>query len=181
MNHEALRDAAAWVRCCAPQDRSSGDHIMPGNVSPIPPGRPQLTPYLIVKNGAGAIEFYQKAFGARELSRFDDHGRIGHAELEIGDSRIMLSDEYPDMGILSPLSLGGSAVNLHLYVENVDAVARQAITAGATVVRPVENQFCGDRGGKLQDPFGHIWWLASHIEDVSMEEGHKRAEALGAS
>jgi PhnB protein len=175
-----MRDAAARVPRDAPQNRLSGDRIMPGKVSPIPPARSQLTPYLIVKNGAGAIEFYQKAFGAKELGRFDDHGRIGHAELEIGNSRIMLSDEYPDMGILSPLSLGGSGVHLHLYVENVDAVARQAIAAGATVVRPVEDQFYGDRGGKLQDPFGHIWSLASHIEDVSMEEAHKRAEALGA-
>ena len=152
---------------------------MPGKASPIPPGRPQLNPYLIVQNAAAAIEFYQKAFGAKELSRFDDpSGRIGHAELQIGDSRIMLSDEYPDMGILSPLSLGGPGVQLHLYVENVDSVARQAITAGATVVRPVEDQFYGDRGGKIQDPFGHVWMLATHIEDVSEEETHKRAAAL---
>jgi PhnB protein len=152
---------------------------MPGNVNPIPPGRPQLTPYLIVKNAAGAIEFYQKAFGATELSRFDDTGgRIGHAELQIGDSRIMLSDEYPEIGVLSPLSLGGSGLHLHLYVANVDTVARQAIAAGATVVRPVEDQFYGDRGGKLQDPFGHVWSIASHLEDVSMEEAHKRAAAL---
>ena len=156
---------------------------MPDKVNPIPPGRPQLCPYLIAKNAAGAIEFYQKAFGATEVSRFDDHGgKIGHAELQIGDSRIMLSDEYPEMGILSPLSLGGSGLHLHLYVENVDSVARQAIIAGATVVRPVEDQFYGDRGGKLQDPFGHIWSIASHIEDVSTEEAHKRAAALfGAS
>jgi PhnB protein len=152
---------------------------MPGNVSPIPPGRPQLTPYLIIKNAAAAIEFYQKAFGAKELTRFDDpSGRIGHAELEIGNTCIMLADEYPEMGILSPLSLGGSGVTLHLYVENVDSVARQAITAGAIVVRPVEDQFYGDRAGKLQDPFGHVWSIASRIEDVSMEEAHKRAAAL---
>jgi PhnB protein len=156
---------------------------MPARVSPIPPGRPQLNPYLIVKNAADAIEFYRKAFGATELTRFaDPGGRIGHAELQIGDSRIMLSDEYPEMGVLSPLSLGGSGVLIHLYVENVDTVARQAIAGGATVVRPVEDQFYGDRGGKLQDPFGHVWWIATHVEDVSDEEAHKRAAALfGAS
>jgi len=152
---------------------------MAANVSPIPPGRPQLNPYLTVKSATDAIEFYRTAFGAKELTRFTDPaGRVGHAEMEIGNARIMLSDEYPEMGILSPLSLGGAGVQLHLYVENVDLVARQATAAGAIVVRPVENQFYGDRGGKLQDPFGHIWWIASHVEDVSDEEMHKRAAAL---
>jgi PhnB protein len=156
---------------------------MSPKVSPIPPGRPQLNPYLIVKSAHDAIEFYRKAFGATELTRFvDTGGRIGHAELEIGDSRVMLSDEYPEMGILSPLSLGGSSVFIHLYVENVDTIARQAIAGGAIVVRPVENQFYGDRGGKLQDPFGHIWWVASRVEEVSQEESQRRAAALfGAS
>jgi PhnB protein len=152
---------------------------MSPKVSPIPPGRPQLNPYLIVKSAADAIEFYRKAFGATELTRFvDTGGRIGHAEVEIGDSRVMLSDEYPEMGILSPLSLGGSPVFIHLYVENVDTVARQAIAGGAIVVRPVENQFYGDRGGKLQDPFGHIWWIASRVEEVAPEESQRRAAAL---
>jgi len=161
-----------------------GEHEhMPTNLDPIPPGRPQLNPYITVKGAAEAIEFYRNAFGATELSRFvDTGGRIGHAELQIGNSRIMLSDEYPEMGILSPLSLGGSSVALHLYVANVDTVARQAIAGGATVVRPVETQFYGDRAGKLQDPFGHIWWIASHVEDVSHEEAHRRATAsFGAS
>jgi len=176
MKHCAVarhRDHTTYVRT------KHQETTMPGNVSPIPPGRPQLTPYLIVKNATAAIEFYKKAFGARELSRFDDPGgRVGHAELEIGNAGIMLSDEYPEMGILSPLSLGGAGLQLHLYVESVDSVARQAITAGATVVRPVEDQFYGDRAGKLQDPFGHVWQIASRIEDVSMEEAHKRAAAL---
>jgi PhnB protein len=157
-----------------------GEHDqMPTNLNPIPPGRPQLNPYLTVKGAAEAIEFYRKAFGATELSRFvDTGGRIGHAELQIGNSRIMLSDEYPETGILSPLSLGGSSVAIHLYVDNVDTVARQAIAGGATVVRPVESQFYGDRAGKIQDPFGHIWWIATHVEDLSPEEAHRRATAL---
>jgi PhnB protein len=105
-------------------------------------------------------------------------GKIGHAEIKIGAAPIMLADEFPDMGVLSPQSLGGSPVSIHLYVEDVDALASQAVAAGAKVLRPVEDQFYGDRAGKLEDPFGHVWWIATHKEDVSFEEIQKRAAAL---
>ena len=152
---------------------------MPAHVKPIPDGQSALTPYLTVSNGAKAIEFYQKAFGAIEEMRMAaPDGKIGHAELKIGAARFMLSDEYPEMDVRSPESIGGSPVTLHLYVEDVDATFAQAVAAGAKVVRPVEDQFYGDRAGKLVDPFGHSWFLATHKEDVAMEEMKLRAAKL---
>ncbi|MEO8227817.1 MAG: VOC family protein [Gemmatimonadota bacterium] len=147
-------------------------------VHPVPYG-PRLTPYLTVRNGAAALDFYARAFGAVEVSRLvDPAGRIGHAELRIGEARVMLSDEYPEMNVVGPETLGGTSVALHLYTEDVDALAARAIAAGATVLHPVADQFYGDRGGKLRDPFGHTWWIASHIEDVAPDEMARRAAAL---
>lgn len=134
---------------------------------------------MTVSNGAKAIEFYQKAFGAIEEMRMaSPDGKIGHAELKIGAARFMLSDEYPEMGVRSPESIGGSPVALHLYVEDVDATFAQAVAAGAKVVRKLEDQFYGDRAGKLVDPFGHCWFLATHKEDVAADELKRRAEKL---
>src|SRR5712691_3595419 len=139
---------------------------MTNKVKPIPHGYHTATPYLIVSGAAGAIEFYKKAFGATELMRMaDPKGKIGHAEIQIGDSHIMLADEFPEMGYRSPQSLGGSPVSIHLYVEDVDTLASQAIAAGAKVLRPVKDQFYGDRSGTFEDPFGHVWTIATHVED----------------
>jgi PhnB protein len=145
----------------------------------IPDGYHSVTPYLIVKGGARALDFYKKAFGASERMRMDGpNGTIGHAEIEIGDSAIMLADEFPDMGFRSPQSIGGAGVSIHLYVEDVDAAFNRAVAAGAKVLRPVQDQFYGDRTGTLEDPFGHVWSIATHKEDLSMEELRKRAEAV---
>jgi PhnB protein len=145
---------------------------------PIPEGYHTATPYLIVRGAARAIDFYQQAFGATELMRFaEPGGRVGHAEIKIGDSRIMLADEFPEMGIRSPQSFGGSGVILALYVEDVDASFARAVAAGATVLRPVKDQFYGDRAGTLTDPFGHVWTLATHTEDVPPDELRRRFEA----
>lgn len=145
-------------------------------VKPIPEGHPSVSPYLIVDGAGRALEFYKKAFGATELGRFEmPGGRIGHAEIKIGDSIIMLADENPEMGARSPRAHNGSPVSLHLYVENVDTVAAQATGAGAKTLRPVQNQFYGDRSGTFEDPFGHVWHISTHVEDVSMEELHRRA------
>lgn len=153
---------------------------MASKVKPIPEGYHTATPYLIVKGGARAIEFYKKAFGATELTRMaDPSGKIGHAEIKIGDSTIMLADEVTEMGYRSPESLGGSPVSILLYVEDVDALFSQAVAAGAKVQRPVTDQFYGDRLGGLTDPFGHVWYIATHKEDVSPEEMQKRAAAAG--
>jgi PhnB protein len=152
---------------------------MASKTKPIPDGRAGAIPYLIVKDAARAIEFYKLAFGAAEVMRFTDpKGKVGHAEVMIGEALIMLADEFPELDVRSPESYGGSPVTIHLYVEDVDAVAERAIEAGAKLVRPVEDQFYGDRGGKLSDPFGHIWWFATHKEDVSPAEMRKRAAAL---
>jgi PhnB protein len=153
---------------------------MTTTVKPIPEGYHTATPYLIVRNAARAIEFYKKAFGATELMRMaEPSGRIGHAEIRIGDSPIMLADEVPEMGFRSPESFGGSPVSILLYVEEVDAVFNQAVAAGAKVQRPVADQFYGDRTGGVTDPFGHTWYIATHKEDVSPEEMRKRAAAAG--
>jgi PhnB protein len=153
------------------------EHIMA--VSPIPEGYYSVTPYLIVQDGAGAIEFYKRAFGATEMMRMDGpDGKVGHAEIRIGNSPVMLADEFPDMGARSPRSLGGSPVSLLVYVEDVDAQFSQAIAAGAKELRPVKDQFYGDRSGMLEDPFGHVWSLATHKEEVSLEEMQRRSEAM---
>ncbi|MEP6536583.1 MAG: VOC family protein [Bryobacteraceae bacterium] len=152
---------------------------MNNKVKPIPDGYRGATPYLTVRNAADAIDFYKKAFGATELLRLaSPDGKVGHAEIKIGEAVIMLSDEYPEMNVLSPETIGGSPVTIHLYVEDVDAMAKTATDAGAKIERPVEDQFYGDRGGKFTDPFGHRWWLATHKEDVSPDEMKKRAAAL---
>lgn len=151
---------------------------MARKVRAIPEGHHTVTPYLIVSDAAGALAFYKKAFGAEELMRVAaPRGKIGHAELRIGDSVIMLADEYPDMNARGPHAFGGSPVSIHLYVEDVDTVARQAIAAGATVVRPVQDQFYGDRSGSFTDPFGHSWHVATHKEDLTPEELDKRVKA----
>ena len=150
-------------------------------VKPIPEGYHSVTPYLIIEGAGEAIEFYQKAFGAKELLRFPTpDGKIGHAEIKIGDSPIMLADAYPAMGYNSPKSLGGSPVSLMIYVEKVDTVFNQAVQAGATVKEAVTDKFYGDRSGSLIDPFGHVWHVSTHTEDVSMEEMEKRAKAASA-
>jgi PhnB protein len=145
---------------------------------PIPEGYRTATPYLIVKGAADAIEFYKRAFGATEILRMaDPQGRVGHAEIRIGDSVIMLADEHPAMGYRGPRALGGSSVSILLYLEDVDAVFERAVKAGAKALRPVANQFYGDRSGTLEDPFGHVWTIATHVEDVPPEELQRRAEA----
>ena len=152
---------------------------MSAQVKPIPDGYHSMTPYLIVDGAAKAIEFYQKVFGAIELFRLGGpDGKIGHAELMINDSVLMLADEAPQMGALSPRTIGGSPVRILLYVENVDEIVSRAVAAGAKVVRPVEDQFYGDRAGGIEDPFGHHWHVATHKEDVTPEEMKRRAEAL---
>ncbi len=150
-------------------------------VKPIPDGYPLVMPYLCVDGASAAIEFCSKVFGTTERMRMPDpEGKIGHAELQIGDSVIMLSDEYPDMGVRSPKAIGGSPVTISVYVEDVDAVFERAVDAGANVLRPVEDQFYGDRSGQFEDPFGHRWSVATHIEDVPRDEMLRRAaEAMG--
>jgi PhnB protein len=148
-------------------------------VKPIPDGYHTATPYLIAKGAAAAIEFYKKAFGATELMRCPGPGgALMHAEIKIGDSPIMLADEFPEMKILSPSSLGGPSGLVLLYVPDVDARFAQAVAAGATVERPVKDEFYGDRAGTLMDPFGHRWTIATHVEDVSPEEIQRRMAAM---
>lgn len=150
------------------------------DVNPIPEGYPRLTPYLCVEGAAAAIAFYGEVFGARERMRMPGPGdTIGHAELEIGDSVLMLADEFPEMEFRSPRSVGGTPVTLSLYVEDVDDVFERAVAAGATAVRAVENQFYGDRSGQFDDPFGHRWSVATHVEDVAPEEMARRAAEMG--
>lgn len=146
---------------------------------PMPEGAPALSPYLIVQDAARAIDFYERAFGAKELFRLTDPtGKIGHAELEVRGSLFMLADEHPDFGALSPSRIGGTPVSLHLYVENVDAVVAQATEAGALVLRPLQDQFHGDRTAMIADPFGHKWHLATRKEEVSPEEMQRRMDAM---
>ena len=149
-------------------------------VSPIPAGHPAVSPYLIVDDAPRALEFYKKAFGAKELMRHaGPDGRIGHAEIRIGDSIVMLADEHLEINAKSPKTVGGTPVSLHLYVKDVDAVARQAAGAGAKTVRPVQTQFYGDRSGTFEDPFGHQWHVSTHVEDVSPAELRRRAAQMG--
>jgi PhnB protein len=149
-------------------------------VKPIPDGYRTITPYLIVSGGDKAIDFYKRAFGAVERERMQDSsGKIRHAEITVGDSRLMLADENPQIGALGPQTVGGSPISLHLYVADVDAVVARAIASGATLTRPVADQFYGDRVGGLADPFGHRWWIATHKEDLTSEEIRRRAAAQG--
>lgn len=146
---------------------------------PIPDGYSTVTPYLSISSAKDAIEFYKLAFGATEVFRLNTPtGEIAHAEIQIGNSRIMLSEPCEDSPMPSPDTLGGSTFSVHLYVDDVDAMFEQAIDAGALDIKSVENQFYGDRMGTLKDPFGHIWFVGTHKEDLSMEEIEERAEAL---
>lgn len=148
------------------------------DVKPIPEGYHSVTPYLIIKDAAQAIDYYKTAFGAEELFRMDHEGKIGHAEIKIGDSPIMLADENPEMKYLSPQSLGGTPVSIMIYVDDVDTIFKQAIDAGGVEHRALQDQFYGDRSGTLTDPFGHVWTVATHKEDVSPEEIEKRLAAF---
>ena len=148
-------------------------------VKAIPDGYHSATPYLIVNGAARALDFYKRAFGAKELMRIPAPGdRVGHAEIKVGDSVIMLADEHPEIGALSPRRIGGSPVSIMLYVEDVDRVVECALAAGAKLLRPVQDQFYGDRSGTLADPAGHIWHVGTHKEDLSLEEIKRRGEAL---
>ena len=157
---------------------------MGNKVKPVPDGYHTITPYISVKGAARALAFYKDAFGAEELYRLDmPDGRVGHAEIRIGDSRLMLADEMPEMPdavTRSPQTLGATTTGLSLYVDDVDARFARAVAAGAKMKRPVTNQFYGDRSGTLEDPFGHIWTIGTHVEDVSPEEMQRRtAKMLG--
>jgi PhnB protein len=148
-------------------------------IKPIPDGYHSVTPYLSIKDAAKAIEFYKRAFGAAELFRLvAPSGEIGHAEIKIGDSQIMLADACEEGTFRNPQTLGGTSVGLHVYVEDVDTLFAGAVDAGAKTVRPVQDQFYGDRTGTLEDPFGHVWFLATHKEELTPEEINKRAAAL---
>lgn len=151
------------------------------DVKPIPEGYHSVTPYLSIKGAAEALEYYKKAFGAIELFRMEHDGKIGHAEIKIGDSPIMLADEFPEMDFVSPKTLGGSPVGIMIYVEDVDNIFKQAIEAGGVEKKPVQDQFYGDRSGTLTDPYGHVWTVATHKEDVAPEEIDKRLAAAKAS
>ena len=145
---------------------------------PIPNPSQPLTPYIVVRGAPAAIEFYRKAFDAKERFRLKEpSGKVGHAELEIGGALLMIADEYPDFGALSPVSVGGTCVSLHLSVEDVDQVVKRAVDAGATVLRPLRDEFFGDRTAMLSDPFGHRWHLATRREDVSPAEMQRRMDA----
>ena len=151
---------------------------MAHKVKPVPEGHHTVSPYLAVKNAAQALEFYQRGFGATETFRLTlPDGRVGHAEIRLGDSIIMLADEFPEYGGKAPQTLGSSPVNIHLYVEDVDAFVERAVAAGARERTPVMDQFYGDRSGQLEDAFGHLWWVATHKEDVPPEEMKKRVDA----
>lgn len=152
---------------------------MAARTQAIPEGYEAVSPYLVVDDAARAIDFYKQAFGASELLRYEDGDRIGHAELRIGQGIVMLADEYPERGITAPKSGGSSAVSLMMYVEDVDDVVAKAERAGATIERPVADQFYGDRAGGIVDPFGHRWHIATHVEDVPPEELAERAAKAG--
>ena len=155
---------------------SSANKVVSMPVNPIPKGYHSVTPYLIINDAARAIDFYKKVFEATEVFRMaDPSGKVGHAEIKIGDSMIMLADEHPEMGHRSPQSLGGSPVGMHLYLKDVDSTVEKAVAAGAKLERPVKDQFYGDRSGQIKDPFGHVWTVSTHKEDLSPEEMKKRA------
>jgi PhnB protein len=151
---------------------------MSGKVSYIPEGYHTVTPYLCVSDAARAIEFYKEAFGATEIMRMEaPGGKIGHAEIQIGDARVMLADEFPELNFRSPQSVGGLSAHFMIYDEDVDARVERAVAAGAKLTRPVKDQFYGDRSGSVEDPFGHLWYISTHIEDLSGEEIRRRMDA----
>jgi PhnB protein len=151
-------------------------------VKPVPEGYHTVTPYLTVENAADAIEFYKRAFGATEKVRMNaPDGSVGHAEIQIGDSRVMLSDPFPQSSVRPPTEVGKTTASVFLYVDDVDALFKQAVGAGATVEMELENMFWGDRFGTVVDPFGHVWSIASHVEDVTPEEIEERGKAAMAA
>jgi len=151
---------------------------MTAAVKPIPEGHHTVTPYRILSGASDAIAFYEKALGAEEVMRLaDPGGKVHHAEISIGDSRIMLADEHPEIQALSPKTVGGSPVSIHLYLEDVDRAVERAVAAGAKLVRPVADQFYGDRVGGIEEPFGYRWFVATHKEDLTIEEIRRRAAA----
>ena len=147
-------------------------------VNPIPDDYPRMTAYLCADGAADAIEFYKQVFGFTERHRMTFGGKIGHCELSLGDSMIMVSDEYPEMGVVGPKTLGGTPTSMNVYVEDSDAIFAAALAAGAAELRPVEDQFYGDRSGQFEDPWGHRWGVATHIEDVDAEEIERRAAQM---
>jgi PhnB protein len=147
------------------------------DVKPIPEGQEAVIPYLICRNAAAAIDFYTRAFGAEELIRLGEPGKVGHCEMKIGSARFMLADEFPDRGALSPETIGGTPVSLYVYVESIDNFADKAVAEGLKVIRPVADQFYGDRSGYFEDPFGHKWGFATHVEDLTPEQMEERAKA----
>jgi len=147
-------------------------------VKPIPEGYEGITPYLICRNAESAIDFYKRAFGADEILRIGKPGMVGHAEMKLGNAIFMLADEFPAMGALSPESMGGSPVSLYIYVEDVDGFTEKAVAEGLKVLKPVADQFYGDRSGHFEDPFGHKWGFATHVEDLTPAELDERAKAL---
>jgi PhnB protein len=160
----------------------SGRNENMANVKPLPDGYHSVTPYLFLRDAGKAIEFYKNVFSASEKMRMSGpSGRVMHAEIKIGDSTVMLADENPDMGVQGPQSIGGTATSVHVDIENVDGVVQKAVEAGAKLVRPVKDQFYSDRSGTLIDPFGHMWSVATHIEDVSPEEMRKRMATINQS
>jgi PhnB protein len=153
---------------------------MSTGIKPIPEGYHSVTPYLILSGAGDAIAFYKKALGAEEVMRLaDPGGKVHHAEISIGDSRVMLADEHPEIQALSPKTVGGSPASIHLYVEDVDRAVERAVAAGAKLVRPVADQFYGDRVGGIEDPFGYRWFIATHKEDLTINEIRRRAAAQG--
>ncbi|WP_175407585.1 VOC family protein [Streptomyces sp. TRM64462] len=146
---------------------------------PIPEEYPRLTPYLYVDGAAAAIDFYTSVFGATERIRFPTpDGKLGHAELQIGNSVLMLADEFPEMGAVGPKKVGGSPLSIMVYVEDVDAAVERAVSLGAKVLQPVENKFYGDRSGQIEDPYGHRWDVSTHVEDIPPDEMARRAEEM---
>lgn len=156
--------------------------MSPSKAKPVPEGYHAVTPYLIVDGAAKALDFYKQVFGAKERMRMPSPGgKVGHAEINIGDSVIMLADEHPEMGARGPKTFGDSPTSIVLYVENVDATVKAAVGAGAKILRPIEDKFYGDRSGTIEDPFGHNWHVSTHVEDVSPEELQRRAAAMAKS
>jgi len=156
--------------------KSKESYVTP-DVKPIPDGYEGITPYLICKNAEAAIDFYKRAFGAEELFRMGEPGKVGHCEMKLGKAIFMLADEFPDRGALSPETVGETPVSLYVYVEDIDSFAEKAIAEGLEVIRPVADQFYGDRSGYFKDPFGHKWGFATHVEDLSPEQMEERAKA----
>ena len=178
---KVLRKKAAAKKIAAQKKKLQPKAKPSPRVQAIPDGYHAITPYLSVRGAAQAIEFYKQAFRAEEIMRMPGTGgNIGHAEIEIGQARVMLADEVEALDFMSPQARGGSAVHLHIYVEDVDAMVARASAAGAKVTRPVADQFYGDRTGSIEDPFGHVWHLATHKEDLSEAEMTKRAKAQAA-